>query len=186
LSAATDRFFIALLPSQAIQDEANAIKQVFVDRYDSRAALKSPPHVTLQPPFEWSLEALPLLTQQLSEFSAQSAPLSITLSGFGAFPPRVIYINVIKTQALLALQAALMADTEQALGIVDETAKARSFSPHMTVAFRDLTQENFKRAWAEFEYRPLELEFTATHLTLLRHDGQRWLIDTEFPFLGSE
>ena len=183
MSAATDRFFIALLPFQAIQDDANAIKQIFVDRYNSRAALQSPPHITLQPPFEWSLEALPTLHQSLSEFAAQSAPLPITLSGFGAFPPRVVYINVLKTSELLALQTALLAHMEQALGIVDAASKTRSFSPHITVGFRDLTKENFKAAWAEFQPQPLALEFTATHLTLLQHDGQRWVVNHEFPFL---
>ena len=185
MSAANGRFFIALLPSQAIQDDANAVKQVFVERYNSSAALKSPPHITLQPPFEWSLAAFPVLTQRLSEFAAQSAPLSIALSGFGAFPPHVIYINVTKTQPLLALQIALIAHLEQSLGIVDETAKMRSFIPHMTVAFHDLTQENFQLAWAEFQHRSLERAFTATHLTLLRHVSQQWLIDAEFPFLAS-
>ncbi len=182
MSAANSRFFIALLPSQAIQDYANAVKQVFVDRYGSRAALQSPPHITLQPPFEWSLAALPTLHQTLSEFALQHEPFFVSLSGFGAFAPRVIYINVVKTPALSALQAALMAQMEGALGIVDAVAKTRSFSPHMTVGFRDLTPENFELAWAEFQQRPLELEFVGTHLTLLQHDGQRWEVHSEFPF----
>ncbi|MBW4583501.1 MAG: 2'-5' RNA ligase family protein [Tildeniella nuda ZEHNDER 1965/U140] len=184
MGAANGRFFIALLPSQAIQGDANAIKQVFADRYNSHAALKSPPHITLQPPFAWALEAMPALHQNLGEFAARSAPLPITLSDFGAFPPHVIYINVLKTPALLALQTALMAHMEQ-MGIVDAVSKMRSFSPHMTVGFRDLTEENFKLAWSEFQQVPLQLEFTAAHLTLLRHDGQRWTIDREFPFSSS-
>ncbi|PSB33671.1 2'-5' RNA ligase family protein [Stenomitos frigidus] len=186
MGVANGRFFIALLPSQAIQDDANTVKQVFADRYDSRAALKSPPHITLQPPFEWSLDALPALNESLSEFATQSAPLPIALSGFGAFPPRVISINVIKTPDLLALQAALIAHMERALGIVNAEAKTRSFAPHMTVGFRDLTKENFNLAWAEFQHRPLQLEFTATHLTLLQNDGQRWTVSSEFPFLGMQ
>jgi 2'-5' RNA ligase len=186
LSTANGRFFIALLPSQAIQDYANEVKQVFVDRYNSRAALKSPPHITLQPPFEWSVEALPLFNQRLSEFAAQVAPIPITLSGFGAFVPHVVYINVIKSASLLTLQAALSSHLETSLGIVDAVGKTRSFTPHITVGFRDLTPENFKLAWAEFQHRPLELEWTATQLTLLRHDGQRWTVANEFPFWGTD
>lgn len=182
MSTANGRFFIALLPSQAIQDYANAVKQVFVDRYNSRAALKSPPHVTLQPPFEWLMEAVPDLKGTLGEFAAQVAPIPVTLSGFGAFPPRVIFIDVIKTPSLLALQTTLIAHMEQALGIVNAEANTRSFSPHLTVGFRDLTKENFQLAWAEFQHCPLQLEFTATQLTLLQHDGQHWHIKAEFPF----
>jgi len=37
-----------------------------------------------------------------------------------------------------------------------------AFSPHMTVAFRDLTRQNFKAAWPEFQQRQLHLN---SHLT---------------------
>jgi 2'-5' RNA ligase len=56
----------------------------------------------------------------------------------------------------------------------------------MTVAFRDLTRQNFKAAWPEFENRQLHFEFIADKLTLLIHDGRRWNIKSEFAFLGGE
>ncbi len=186
MSAESSRFFIALLPSQAIQDYANEVKQVFVDRYNSCAALKSPPHITLQPPFAWLPEAMPDLGKTLSEFATQFAPMPIALSGFGAFEPHVIYINVIKSSTLLMLQTGLATHLEATLGIVDAVGKTRSFTPHMTVGFRDLTPENFRLAWAEFQHRPLALAWMATQLTLLRHDGERWTVANEFPFLGTD
>ncbi|XHX80508.1 MAG: 2'-5' RNA ligase family protein [Stenomitos frigidus ULC029] len=185
MSQTNDRFFVALLPSQAIHDYANEVKQVFVDRYNSRAALKSPPHITLQPPFEWSMTAYPALSETLKAFAAQFTPIPVALSGFGAFAPRVIYINVIKSPTLLTLQATLAKCLEESLGIVHTESKARSYTPHMTVGFRDLTPENFELAWAEFQQRPLELEFVASHLTLLQHDGHDWKVDAEFPFLDN-
>lgn len=106
----------------------------------------------------------------------------MTLSGFGAFPPRVIYINVVRTQKLLTLQADLMAYLEIKLGIVDPVSKTRPFAPHMTVAFRDLTKQNFKVAWPEFQHRQLQFEFIADSLTLLLHDGKRWNVSQEFFF----
>ncbi|ODG98936.1 2'-5' RNA ligase [Nostoc sp. KVJ20] len=177
------RFFIALLPSQDIQDYVNQIKQDFADRYSSSGALKSPPHITLQPPFEWADANLPLLEASLKEFARGQQPLAITLRGFDAFVPRVVYINVVRSQDLLTLQANLMAYTESNLGIVDQVSKTRPFTPHITVAFRDLTKQNFKAAWPEFEKRQLHFEFTADKLTLLLHDGKRWNIKSEFAFL---
>ncbi|WP_250123774.1 2'-5' RNA ligase family protein [Chroococcidiopsis sp. CCMEE 29] len=175
-------FFIALLPPPDIQTYANQIKQHFADRYASRAAQKSPPHITLQPPFKWSNEALPILKQCLSQFVMNRVPVPVTLQGFAAFPPRVIYINVLKTEELLTLQAELMADLEAKLGIVDPVSKTRPFAPHVTVAFKDLTKQNFRAAWAEFQQQQLEFEFTATDLTLLVHDGRQWNVSAEFPF----
>ncbi|MEA5626931.1 2'-5' RNA ligase family protein [Nostoc sp. UHCC 0251] len=178
------RFFVALLPPQDIQDYANQIKQHFADHYASSAALKSPPHITLQPPFEWADANLPLLEASLKEFATGQHPVAITLKGFDAFAPRVIFINVVRSQELLNLQADLIAYTESNLGIVDKVSKTRPFAPHMTVAFRDLKKQNFRAAWPEFEKRQLHFEFTADKLTLLLHDGKRWNIKSEFDFLS--
>lgn len=68
------------------------------------------------------------------------------------------------------------------MGIFDKRATNRPFAPHMTVAFKDLTKQNFKTAWAEFEQRQLHFEFTATQLTLLLHHGKRWNVKSAFPF----
>ena len=176
----TSLFFIALLPPPEIQDYVTQIKQHFADRYASRAALKSPPHITLQPPFEWAANLS--LEEHIGTFASSTESVSVTLDGFAAFPPRVIYVNVLKTEKLLALQADLMPQMTN-LGIVDKVSKTRPFAPHMTVGFRDLTKQNFKTAWQEFQPRQIHFEFTATHLTLLIHDGRRWNVKTEFPLL---
>ncbi|MDZ8054483.1 MAG: 2'-5' RNA ligase family protein [Aulosira sp. ZfuVER01] len=180
------RFFIALLPPQDIQDYANQIKQYFADNYASSHAQKSPPHITLQPPFEWANSDVSRLEASIREFASEQKPLPVTLSGFAAFAPRVIYIDVVRSQELLTLQADLMAYVEASLGIVDKVGKTRPFAPHMTVAFRDLTRQNFKAAWPEFENRQLHFEFTADKLTLLIHDGRRWNIKSEFAFFAGE
>lgn len=175
------RFFIALLPPQEMQERANEIKQYFADRYNSRHTQKSPPHITLQPPFEYAIDSVPTLLESLSSFASTQQAVPITLSGFAAFPPRVIYINVLKTPALLSLQKDLMARMETSLSIVDPVSKKRPFAPHMTVAFKDLTRQNFHAAWPEFQERSLQYEFLADKLTLLIHDGSRWNIHSQFP-----
>jgi 2'-5' RNA ligase len=180
----TGLFFVALLPPQDIQDRATQIKQYFATQYQSRAALKSPPHVTLQAPFRWSNADVPVLEACLREYASDRPAISITLNGFAAFPPRVIYIDVVRSPQLLSLQADLMARLEKNLGIADRVSKTRPFAPHMTVGFKDLTKQNFRLAWQEFRSQQLYFEFTASCLTLLRHDGTRWQIQSEFSFDG--
>jgi len=178
------RFFIALLPPLNIQDYANEIKEYFAQNHNSRSAQKSPPHITLQAPFEWQIDTVPILEQALANFADTQMPVPITLNGFGAFPPRVIYINVLKTPELLALQQDLMAYCEASLDIIDPVSKTRPYAPHLTVAFRDLSKQNFRAAWHEFHNRQVEYEFIASQLTLLIHDGKRWKVRAEFPFLA--
>ncbi len=174
------RFFVALLPPPSIQEYATQIKQEFCDRYSSKAALRSPPHITLQPPFEWAFDDIERVKHQLQMFASRNQSLPIQLSGFGAFPPRVIYIDVVRSSELLELQRNLMAHLEESLGIIHPVSKQRPFAPHVTVAFRDLKPASFRVAWPEFENRDLEFEFMASALTLLLHDGQRWTAYADF------
>jgi 2'-5' RNA ligase len=178
-------FFIAILPPVEIRAEVTQIQQYFADRYGSRAALRLPPHITLQPPFKWETEALSNLEQCLQEFARERSPVPIKLSGFGAFVPRVIYINVSKTPELLACQQELTSELETSLAIADSAGKKRPYAPHMTVAYRDLTRSNFHAAWPEFKSKSLGSEFAATHLTLLIHDGKRWKIASNLVFQTS-
>jgi 2'-5' RNA ligase len=176
------RFFIAIVPPPDIQAIAHAIQRQFAEEYASQAAQKSPPHITLPPPFAWMLHDLPSLERSLAKFALQQASFQVELDGFAAFPPTVIYINVVKTAALLNLQTSLMANLENTLEIGDVAPKRRTFTPHITVAFRDLTQPNFTAAWHLFQGRSLQLQFLADSLSLLLHDGHQWHIHKTLPF----
>ncbi|MGK7899515.1 MAG: 2'-5' RNA ligase family protein [Xenococcus sp. (in: cyanobacteria)] len=175
-------FFIALLPPLDIQQKTNVIKNHFAEVYNSKAALKSPPHITLQPPFYWETEKLTDLKNVLGDFSQKQASIPITLQGFAAFKPRVIYIHVHKNSELLALQKDLMQQLESYLNIVHKPSKNRLFTPHMTVAFKDLTKANFYKGWDEFQEKSFDHKFTTSELTLLHHNGKKWEINTEFYF----
>jgi 2'-5' RNA ligase len=185
MNPSKQRFFIALMPPIAIQEHISQIKLHLQNNYNSRGALKSPPHVTLKPTFEWLAADLPRLEQSLKEFAANRCPIPITLSGFGAFAPRVIYVDVVKSPELLDIQRDLMTFVGENLGIVDPVSQTRLFVPHMTVGFRDLTEQNFEAAWLEFKGRSIFFEFTASSLILLIHDGNQWNVATEFLFAGS-
>lgn len=175
------RFFIALMPPIKIQDYAEQVIQELGDRYHTRTA-KAPPHITLQSPFEWRRED-DRLERQLKDFADCQPPFAIELFGFGAFPPRVLYVNVQKKAELLALQSSLAAELK-GLGIVDP--QSRAYAPHLTVASRNLNPTTFDAAWQELKLRQIEFKFVTDALTLLIHDGHRWQIDRHFPFRQSE
>jgi 2'-5' RNA ligase len=173
------RFFVALVPPVEIQVYASDVIQELGQRYRTYTS-KAPPHITLQPPFLWS--EVTGLENHLARFASHQSAVPIYLSGFGSFAPRVLYINVLRTTELLAMQAALSSYLETELGIVDLASKRRSFAPHVTVASRNLTRQTFRQAWAELQSRAVEWQFVADRLTLLIHDGHRWQIQAEFPF----
>ena len=176
------RFFIALLPPEDVRQIARQIEQRFATVYNSRAVQKSPPHITLQLPFHWSGSELPNLQQKLTKFALTQNPIPVTLDGFGAFSTRVIYINVIPTPELLTIQKKLSNYLQSSCGIMDTGGSNRHYTPHITLAFRDLTKQNFRKAWSELEHQQLYFEFIVPVVTLLIHNGKRWHTCQEFVF----
>ena len=102
------KYFIAILPPPHVIKEITAFKQYASDHFDSRRAFRSPAHVTLQPPFDLNEEVVENLKNELLDFVKGQQPFSMELKDFNCFPPRVIYVNVIKTEALDQLRAQLM------------------------------------------------------------------------------
>ncbi|MGB3135276.1 MAG: 2'-5' RNA ligase family protein [Nodosilinea sp.] len=178
------RFFVALLPPQAVQDKITTIKQDIWQRFNSKAALESPPHITLQPPFQWPLGQVDELAQQLATFAQTQGHVPIGLEGFNVFAPRVLYIDVAKTSQLMSIQPALLTSLETGCGVVDRVAQSRSFVPHVTVGFRDLLPAAFQEAWGDYRDRSFAADFVVQNLTLLCHDGQVWQVFSEFPLLA--
>ena len=58
----------------------------------------------------------------------------------------------------------------------------RPFHPHITIAFRDLTQRHFNSLWGEVEHKSLSGRFSTENITLLRHNGKIWTVEDDFLF----
>ncbi len=174
------RFFIALMLAPEVEAYASGVIAELRKRYRTSTA-KAAPHITLQPPFLWATNtnSISKLAQQIEAIAARQAPVPICLNGFSAFEPRVLYINVEKTEALLTLQAQIARHLSAHCSISDPKAKSRSFSPHVTVASRNLSPALFRRAWDDLQSRPVHFEFVCDRLTLLVYRTQ-WDIHTEY------
>lgn len=49
-----------------------------------------------------------------------------------------------------------------------------AFKPHMTIAYRDLTPENFFQAWEEYKDKHFYDVFDVHTIYLLEHDWKKW------------
>lgn len=172
--------FIALLPPEPLREQVREIKEEISDKYRSKRALRLPAHITLQPPFIIEEDLVPKLHAALKEFAGAQRPVEIHLSGFGAFVPRVIFIEVTRSSSLKELQKQLLEDLQKHLFIKEESS--REFHPHITLATRDLTRSNFKMAWEEFRHRDFTASFKVKGLYLFQHNGKTWDIHREFQF----
>ena len=71
------QYFVALIPPSPVFEEALALKEYFKERYHSKAALNSPPHITLHMPFMWNEEKENKLVGKLQEFAGKYDPIKI-------------------------------------------------------------------------------------------------------------
>lgn len=177
----TNLHFIALIPHLELREHIKALKTEMKARFNAGRALRSPAHITLQMPFRCPAKEEPRLIHTLQAFAAIQKPFRVTLSGFGCFSPKVIFIKVLDHDPIIAVHSQL----KQAL--TDHMAfKAKgttqNFHPHMTIASRDLRVAAFKEAWGEFEKREFEASFLTQSLFLLKHNGKCWDIYREFLF----
>lgn len=166
-------YFIAIVPPEPFRNQAWKLKEHFRDRYNSKASLNSPPHITLFPPFKLVKEEQELV-EALKDIAANFNPFMVSLENFGAFPPRVIFIDVLRNPRMDLLQQKIKKIIPEFAQKDPKLNQDRPFHPHMTLAFRDLSKEDFKKAWQEFKEEELSYSWEAESFTLLRHNGNRW------------
>lgn len=171
----TRLYFVAVIPDEQIYDQVHQIKLQVAEKYNSKAALKSPPHITLYMPFRWKEEKEDKLFETLKETTSHYKPFPVYLNNFGAFKPRAIFINVEENETLTALRKDIIRSFKRQLNIFDKGFEERPFRPHMTVAFRDLKKPDFRRAWEEeFKEKEFKGRFEVQQITLLKHNGKHW------------
>lgn len=176
------RYFLAIIPPEPIHDYTLDQKSYIKDRYNSKAALRSPPHITLHMPFELRASKKEMLGQMLEQFTKDQKNFNMSLKGYGCFEPRVIFINVENSKRLQNLHISLSELLKKEFNIFNASHKGRAYHPHLTVAFRDLKKNAFYEAWEEFKDKRYEQSFEVNSISLMKHNGSIWEVYNSFPF----
>lgn len=172
-------YFIAILVEGEAGETITGFKMYAAQHFGASRALNSPPHLTLIPPFTWPVTQLEALSESLSGFMAGRPMPVVRLLNFNCFPPRVIYVDVEPNPELTNFQHALETHLEKQLGM--RTDRQYGFHPHVTIAFKDLREALFPKAWAHFSTQIFVHTFQSPGITLLQHTGQCWEVKREFP-----
>lgn len=164
------KYLIAIIPPEPIAGDIYKLKEYFKDKYNSKASLNSPAHITMHMPFEFEKEND--LIEKFSGFKV--TPFEIVLEGFNTFPPKVIFIDVKENLSLQTCQSDLVAFAKTQLNLFNSNYQDQPFHPHITLAFRDLKKSVFATAWDEFKTKSYHAKFECNRLSLLKHDGKFW------------
>lgn len=171
--------FIAILAPDDINRQVLEWKNYMLQQFNCKVALKSPAHITLIPPFHLPDTDHDAMASVLNQLAPENTGFPVHLKNFAAFKPRVIYVHVQPNAPLQELKL----KTEDALLQTHHfriKKEERPFHPHITIANRDLKKEDFNDAWQYFDQLTYEASFTASAISLLRHNGSKWDVAGSF------
>src|SRR5215213_3766225 len=166
-------YFIAIVLPEYINEKILHYKNLMMEKYGCRVALKSPAHITIIPPCWLNEEKEQALKNDLDKLSSTIDVFTITSDDFSAFKPRTIFIAVVPNEKLneVKIKADGFFKHNEFYGIAIDT---RPFHPHITIATRDLHKKDFAEAWPHFAERKFDVEWTVTGLSVLRHNKKNW------------
>jgi 2'-5' RNA ligase len=174
-------YFIAIVPPEGICEEINRIKEDFVNRFESRKALKVVPHITLKAPFGFPAASHDQTLDWFEKMKVTVPPFQQELKDFGAFHKNrnpVIFVKPTLNVELENLQKQVLINFTTAYS--SESIKESEFNPHITVAYRDLKKELFKVAWQQYQAKKYFSTFEVNSFQLLQHDGKAWNVISTF------
>lgn len=168
-----DMYYMAIVLPEELNQQVLSFKQYMLVTYNCKVGLKSPAHLTVIPPYWMEREKEQELLQQLDTVCIKEQNFTITTKDFSAFKPRTIFIDVEIDEALKAFKKmidAFFLDHKE----YGAKIESRPFHPHITIATRDLYKKAFAEAWSYFENKEFSTTFTASGLSILRHNKKNW------------
>lgn len=171
------RYFIAIYPPREIIEDVKVFKRDFAISYDNSKALSNEAHITLLPPFLRELELENDIHIAFQKIDTQISPFEVELNGFGSFPnPKnpVVFVHPEENIHLTDLHNRVKQQFSFAKS---------SFNPHMTVGYRNLTWENYLKAWEKYQNKEYKTKFIVDKILLLRHEGI-WVPIAEKSLIG--
>lgn len=174
-------YYIAVLPPEHIRAEIRGFKLEVSKKFNSKHALRSPAHITLQMPFHFEEEIEASLLHSLTDLAATKTPFNCTIRDFDHFDERVVFADVIPNAELRSLRFALQDHLREVHNFTEKKLPKR-FHPHITIANRDLTADRFPGCWEAFKDRSYRRSFDVEAFSILKHGGDHWKVYGDFSF----
>lgn len=159
-------YFIAVVPDETLHRKIREVQADFAARFSARKALANFPHITLIPPFRREAESN--VIERFMELSLRKEPFDVELCNFGSFQNRnnpVIFIELGHSADLFSLQRFFAEKFPVNYNI---------FHPHITVAYKDLSMENYDAAWEEYIKKVFSGTMRISSVHLYRHSDGKW------------
>lgn len=166
--------FIALIPEKSFSDKIRILQEELKEKFGLNYAMRIPPHITLQSPFECRENDQIRLKTCIDGIKKEINPITLTTADFGSFIESVIYVGLQRSPALNKMQRDIVDNLETA-GCLVPAQRNNQYLPHITLAHRDLDNLRFPAVWSHISGKRLHDSFAIERLVIYKHEEGRWL-----------
>ena len=168
-----NKFYVGITFEPILSQKIDALRMRMEEKFGLKKARKNPPHLTLIPPFKTSKEVVDLWVPQILKAPA----FSCTLANFGFFDKnRVAFIKVNEHENFLTLRKEIAQRLNQW-----SFCKGKRFSPHVTIATKDLNAQKMKWVKMFLSHQSFEESAKITAVIVWKLEGEHWEKYLEFP-----
>jgi|GEM_PF-416572 len=172
-------FLVCLIPPAHLVEEIDELRKFISEEFNVHQSLKRPAHITLYEPVKLTSKTREETFFGALQDAAYSAPFEQILTNFGSFPEHTFYINVVQNNDIMLLKSQI----DDALRPMHLFEKNRpKFTPHVTLAFRDVQPPVCRAIVAAFKDRKFKRSFVVSGFSVYKHDGKIWQPYREIPF----
>jgi len=132
--------FGILLPPEPF-NYARRVERRLCESLGISRGLRQPPHITVKPPF--AVESIEPFTSYLDNLAVSMPSIRVTLDGYDAFAPHVLFLSVQPNVELLNLHLRILRDLSECFGISPGPGEGEQVRFHSTIALGDMTEETF-------------------------------------------
>ncbi|QCK14660.1 2'-5' RNA ligase family protein [Mangrovivirga cuniculi] len=175
-------YYIACLVPSPLKGEIIGFMKEIERLVGAKHAQKSPPHITLYPPFRIDENKEVKVIQCIEEIAKSIDSFEVELNGFSGFPPRTFYVQPIENPELAILREKTLNEAGKVIGVDISKLRARPLNPHITIANRDLEKEDYPVLVKHFSTISFKRKYEQNSISLLKHNGKNWDVLATFIF----
>jgi len=157
------KFWVGIIPPKRISKELYRAQKDIAKKYKTYHSLESKigPHITITCQGNVSNKHLRDIEKAIKEISERIEPFEIRIDGLGRFyKKRVIYAKVVKSKKLNKLHNLM----SYKLRKFDKIRVLRIYTPHINLAYKDISEENFKKVFKEFNKKRFYFRFNMNRI----------------------
>lgn len=168
--------FLGILLSEDLEEEIEGAREYMRANFACKSGQKTPLHVTLVPPFHLSEEfSTSDIIAALENITSQSSSLSFTakVTGYDAFADRTLFAKVEKNPQWEVLRDKVL---KELLSACPHCTKkdTRPFTPHITVANRDIPLGATTIALKTLNELGLSTAFSVNNIAIFERKNGLW------------